>query len=514
MATAIKLSGITKTFGTLKANDNVSLSIEKGSIHALVGENGAGKSTLSNILYGLLQPDSGAIEIDGKTVKFSSARQAIEAGIGMVHQHFKLVPTLSVTENIILGKEESRFALPTKRIGREIGQLGAKHGLEVDPGALVSTLSVGEQQRVEILKLLYRRARILILDEPTAVLSPPETAKLFATLRSLAAEGRTILLITHKLDEVLAVSDSVSVMRKGALAGTVPTAATSKEELARMMVGRDVLLRTANPPQPVGKTALSIDRLSYRTPEGVEKLRGLTLEVRAGEIYGIAGVEGNGQSELLSLLWGAYERDGKVGGSIRIDGTEALGLSPAEVAALGVSMIPEDRLKSAVIAEYGIEENLILGRHREKAFHRGIGFNRETIRKNAAAMIERYDVRGVRGTAGGNPPIAALSGGNQQKIVVAREMKRPGLRLLVLAQPTRGVDIGAIEQIHQRIIDARKSGLAILLISSELEEVVALSTRIGCIYKGAIRHEFSEEEVRKGREAESGFEREIGMHIT
>jgi simple sugar transport system ATP-binding protein len=511
MATALKLSGITKTFGTLRANDNVSLSIEAGSIHALVGENGAGKSTLSNIIYGLLQPDSGAMEIDGKAVKFSSARQAIEAGVGMVHQHFKLVPTLSVTENIILGQEGSRFTLLTKRIGNEIRQLGQQHGLEVDPDALVSTLSVGEQQRVEILKLLYRRARILILDEPTAVLSPPETGRLFATLRSLAAEGRTILLITHKLDEVLAVSDAVSVMRKGALVGTVPTASTGKEELARMMVGRNVLLRTDNPPQTSSKTALSIDKLSYQTPQGVEKLNGLTLEVRAGEIYGIAGVEGNGQSELLALLWGTFERDGKTGGSIAIDGGQTLGMSPAEIAAIGVSMIPEDRLKSAVIAEYGIEENLILGRHREKEIHRGIGFNRETVRKNAATIIERYDVRCA---AEANPPIASLSGGNQQKIVVAREMERPGLKLLVLAQPTRGVDIGAIEQIHRRIIEARKSGLAVLLISSELEEVVSLSTRIGCLYKGAIRHEFSEEEVRKGREAESGFEKQIGMHIT
>jgi general nucleoside transport system ATP-binding protein len=511
MAIAVKLSGITKTFGNLKANDNVSLSIAAGSIHALVGENGAGKSTLSNILYGLLHPDSGAMEIDGKAATFSSARQAIQAGVGMVHQHFKLVPTLSVTENIILGKEQSRFVLPTKRIGKEIRQLGERHGLEIDPDALVSTLSVGEQQRVEILKLLYRRARILILDEPTAVLSPPETVRLFVTLRSLATEGRTILVITHKLDEVLAVSDTVSVMRKGALVGTVPTGSTSKEELARMMVGREVLLRTDNPPQPSGKTVLSIDKLSWRSPQGIEKLRGLTLKVQAGEVYGIAGVEGNGQSELLALLWGTFGRDGKTGGSIAIDGRQTLGMNPAEIAALGVSMIPEDRLKSAVIAEYGIEQNLILGRHREKAFHRGIGFNRETIRKNAATMIERYDVRCASGT---NPPIASLSGGNQQKIVVAREMERPGLKLLVLAQPTRGVDIGAIEQIHRRIIEARKSGLAILLISSELEEVVALSTRIGCLYKGAIRHEFSEAEVRQGREAESGFEKQIGMHIT
>ena len=512
MATAVKLSGITKQFGALKANDGVSLAIEAGTIHALVGENGAGKSTLSNIIYGLLQPDAGTIEINGKTRSFGSTRQAIEAGIGMVHQHFMLVPTLSVMENIILGKEESRFMLPGKRLGEAIEKLGQQHGLEIDPNARVSSLSVGQQQRVEILKLLYRQSKILILDEPTAVLSPPETERLFATLRSLADEGRTILIITHKLDEVLAVSDEVSVMRKGKLVGTVPTAATSKMELARMMVGRDVLLRTDNPQQTPERAVLSIDKLGYVSPQGIEKLRGLSLTVRAGEIYGIAGVEGNGQSELLSLLWGTFEGNGRTEGSIKIGGKPALGLSPAEIAGLGVSMIPEDRLKSAVVAEYGITENLILGRHREPAFHRGIGFDRKAVRQNAAAMIERYDIRSS--SPGANPPVASLSGGNQQKVVVAREMERPGLKLLVLAQPTRGVDIGAIEQIHKRIIDARQKGLAILLISSELEELIALSTRIGCLYKGAIRHEFNADEVHRGREQESGFEKEIGLHIT
>jgi len=512
MATAVKLSGITKQFGHLKANDGVSLTIEAGTIHALVGENGAGKSTLSNIIYGLLHPDSGTMEIGGKAVNFSSTRQAIDAGIGMVHQHFMLVPTLSVTENIILGKEESRFLLPGKRLGTEIGKLAGQHGLEIDPDALVSSLSVGQQQRVEILKLLYRKSNILILDEPTAVLSPPETERLFATLRSLVAEGKTILLITHKLDEVLAISDAVSVMRKGRLVGTVQTVETNKEELARMMVGRDVLLRTDNPEQAPEATVLSIDKLRYVSPQGIEKLRGLSLTVRAGEIYGIAGVEGNGQSELLSLLWGTFDRDGRTEGSIQINGKPALGLSPAEIAGLGVSMIPEDRHKSAIVAEYGIAENLILGRHREPAFQRGIGFDRQAIRQNAATMTERYDIRSS--APNDNPPIGSLSGGNQQKVVVAREMERPDLKLLVLAQPTRGVDIGAIEQIHKRIIDARQKGLAILLISSELEELIALSTRIGCLYKGAIRHEFSADEVRRGREHESGFEQEIGLHIT
>jgi simple sugar transport system ATP-binding protein len=511
MATAIKLSGITRHFGTLKANDNVSLSIREGSIHGLVGENGAGKSTLSNILYGLIHPDSGTIEINGRQADLTSTRKAIEAGIGMVHQHFMLVPTLTVAENIILGRERNTFSLPMKAIEREIGDLGIKHGLEVDPCALVSSLSVGEQQRVEILKLLYRQSRILILDEPTAVLSPPETERLFVTLRSLAAEGRTIILITHKLDEVLSVSDSISVMRKGALVGTIPTASATKEELARMMVGRNVLLKSENPPQAAGKPVLCIDRLNYVPPGGSEKLHELSLKVHEGEIYGIAGVEGNGQSELLSLLWGTFDRQAEAGGSITLNGRPILGLNPSEIAGMGVSMIPEDRLKSAVVPDYGIEENLIFGRHREPGFHRGIGFDHVRIRRNAEQMIERYD---IRCSSDINPPIASLSGGNQQKIVLAREMERPGLKLLVLAQPTRGVDIGAIELIHRRIMDARRDGLAILLISSELEEVIALSSCIGCMYNGSIRHEFNEDAVRKGRDEGSGFEKEIGMHIT
>jgi simple sugar transport system ATP-binding protein len=511
MAEAIRLSGITRHFGRLKANDNVSLTIRAGSIHALVGENGAGKSTLSNIVYGLLRPDSGTIEIEGRPVAFTSTHQAIEAGIGMVHQHFMLVPTLTVAENIILGRERSKFRLHMKRLEKEIRELGLRHGLEVDPDKLVSSLSVGEQQRVEILKLLYRQARILILDEPTAVLSPPETERLFTTLRSLAAEGRSILLITHKLDEVLAVSDEVSVMRKGALVGTIPAGSATREELARMMVGRSVLLKTENPPQASGKPVLCIDRLDCDAPDGSKKLHQLSITVHEGEIYGIAGVEGNGQSELLALLWGTYDRHAETAGSITLNGHSILGMPPSAIAGMGVSMIPEDRLKSAIVPDYGIEENLIFGRHRESGFHRGIGFDHDRIHMNAGKMIERYD---IRCSPDANPAISTLSGGNQQKIVLAREMERPGLKLLVLAQPTRGVDIGAIELIHKRIIDARKSGLAILLISSELEEVIALSSRIGCIFKGSIRHEFSAEAVRKGREEGSGLEKEIGLHIT
>ncbi len=510
---AIGLSGVSKSFGAFKANDDVSLSIAQGEIHAVVGENGAGKSTLSNILYGLLRPDAGSIEIEGRPVSFSSPRQAIRAGIGMVHQHFMLVPTLTAAENIILGSEQAGlFApLPITRLEREIAELSHRHGLGIDPRARVSGLSVGEQQRVEILKLLYRKAKILILDEPTAVLSPPETEKLFATLRSLAAEGRSILLITHKLDEVLGVSDSVSVMRRGRLVGSMPTSFATKEKLARMMVGREVLLRIDNPPQQPGIAVLSVKHLDYAGPDGRKRLQDLTLAVRAGEVYGIAGVEGNGQSELLSLLWGTWDRHARVSGSIELAGRPILGLHPSEIASMGVSMIPEDRLKSAVVKEFGIEENLLFGRHRETGYHRGIGFDREKLRRDAERLTGEYDIRysGAR-----NPSLASLSGGNQQKLVLAREMERPAMQLLVLAQPTRGVDIGAIELIHRRIVESRKRGTAIILISSELEEIIALSTRIGCLFEGGIRREFSEEEVRSGRLEESGFEKEIGLHIT
>jgi simple sugar transport system ATP-binding protein len=509
----VRLSGITKSFGAFKANDDVSLTIGPGTIHAVVGENGAGKSTLSKIIYGLLRPDSGSIEVHGHPASFNSPRQAIEAGIGMVHQHFMLVPTLTVAENIILGSEQAGLLLPIsmRRLEKEIRELSVRHGMEVDPKTRVSSLSVGEQQRVEILKLLYRKARLLILDEPTAVLSPSETERLFLTLRSLVAEGRSVMLITHKLDEVLAVSDTVSVMRRGRLTGTMPTSAATKEKLARMMVGRDVLLKTDNPPQQPGKVVLTVERLDYAAPGGRKKLHDLSLTVRAGEVYGIAGVEGNGQSELLSLLWGTWDRKALISGSISIDGRPMLGMHPSEIADMGVSMIPEDRLKSAVVPEFGIEENLLFGRHREPAFRRGLGFDRSRLRRDTERMVTEYDIRYSRAV---NPPLSSLSGGNQQKLVLARELERPAVRLLVLAQPTRGVDIGAIELIHGRIIEARKKGMAILLISSELEEVIALSTRIGCLFEGTIRHEFCEESVRKGRLEESGFEKEIGLHIT
>lgn len=513
MEPAVRLTGITKKFGSAEANRNVSLSIMQGTIHAIVGENGAGKSTLAKIIYGMYRPDCGTMEVHGKTVAFASSRDAIAAGIGMVHQHFMLVPTLTVAENIILGLEKKRLFSPLalKNRGDIIRQLSRQYDFTVDPDALVATLSVGEEQRVEIIKVLYRNAGILILDEPTAVLTPQETDTLFTVLRSLCRAGKTILIITHKLDEVLAVADTVSVMKQGEVTGTLPCRATTKEELARMMVGRSVLLRVENPVPSPGKTMLSVKNLSLRTDDGRYKLQELNFSIRAGEIFGIAGVEGNGQSELLSLLWGVNLKSGTVSGKIMLEETDITGKNPAEIAALGVSLVPEDRLKHAVITAYSVAENMLFGRHRETLFHNRSGFNRKSVNEHAKKLSETYDVR-CRDLY--SQPVGSLSGGNQQKVVVARELDRPDLKLLILAQPTRGVDIGAIEIIHRSIIGARDKGAAILLISSELDELITLSTRLGCIYKGSIRRIFTETELSEGREKEHSFEQEIGLTIT
>ncbi|ACF46211.1 MAG: ABC transporter ATP-binding protein [Prosthecochloris sp.] len=510
---AVELSGITKTFGETAANSNVSMTIRQGSIHAIVGENGAGKSTLTKIIYGMHQPSSGTMRVNGHQVRFNTPQQAIQAGIGMVHQHFMLIDGLTVTENIILGQEHRKLFMPLKRsqAASAITAIATKHGMQIDPEALIEDLSVGEEQRVEILKLLYRKAEILLLDEPTAVLTPEETRHLFTALRSLQKEGKTIILITHKLDEVLEISDMVSVMKSGRIVGTVPTSSVTKEDLARMMVGRNVLLRVDNPVEHPGRTILDVATLSCRDPKGRPKLNNLSFQVRAGEIYGIAGVEGNGQTELLELLWAMSDCSVTPQSIITIDGKTAFGMSPRQIAESGVSHIPEDRLKHAVIPQYLISENLIFGRQREKKFHKGAGFNSKAIASYTAQIIDAFDIRGTRDS---NVTVAELSGGNQQKIVLARELDRPGLKLLLLAQPTRGVDIGAIELIHKQIIAARDRGIAILLISAELEEIISLSTRIGCLYKGTIRHEFSAEEVRNARGCQQEFEKKIGLHIT
>ncbi|MBV5304223.1 MAG: ABC transporter ATP-binding protein [Chlorobium sp.] len=513
MAVAVRLSALSKKFGSLAAINNVSLSVEEGTIHAIVGENGAGKSTLTKIIYGMHLPTSGELSIKGKALRFTSPREAIKAGIGMVHQHFMLIPELSVAENIILGHEGTSLfhRLPLKKAKSLIKKDAERYGLAVDPDALVASLSIGEQQRVEILKLLFRHAEIMIFDEPTAVLTPSETERFFVTLRSLRDTGKTIILITHKLDEVLAVSDTVSVMRKGEIVGTMPSASVTKEELAQMMVGRNVLLSVTNPAATPGEIILTINNLCYRTTRGEMKVQHLSLNVRAGEIYGIAGVEGNGQSELLQALWGIAPEGTIISGTATLKGASIIGKRPGDIALMGISHAPEDRLRHAVITEYTVFENLLFGRHRERSFHQGIGFNGPAIKRYAEKMIADY---AIRCSSPENQPLGSLSGGNQQKVVLAREMSRPGISLLILAQPARGVDIGAIETIHNKIIEARDTGMAILLVSSELDEIIALSTRIGCIYKGSIRHEFSQAEVELKREAEHEFQKEIGLHIT
>ena len=513
MGVAVRLSGISKRFGNFAANSNISLSIEEGSIHALVGENGAGKSTLTKIIYGMLQPSEGEVYIQGKPVHFTSPREAINAGIGMVHQHFMLIPSLSVAENIMLGDEHASLfqRLPLKEIKARIQKHALEFGLPVDPEAMVENLSVGEEQRVEILKLLFRNASIMIFDEPTAVLTPSEIEHLFATLRTLRDNGKTIILITHKLDEVLAVADMISVMRKGEIAGTIPAKSTTKLEIAQMMVGRSVLLRVKNPPPCPGKTVLDIKDFGFCTTHGETKLHNLTLKVKAGEIYGIAGVEGNGQSELLQALYGLLPAGTSLVGEVRLKGKSLIGKNPAEITLMGVSLTPENRLRHAVILDYPVSGNLLFGRHRERSFHRGIGFNSDVLNRYTLKMIAEYD---IKCTAPASQPLSSLSGGNQQKIVLARELNRPDISLLILAQPTRGVDIGAIETIHNKIIEARDRGIAILLVSSELEEIIALSTRIGCMYKGAIVREFTAQEVALKRNSEHEFKKEIGIHIT
>ncbi|NHQ60509.1 ABC transporter ATP-binding protein [Chlorobium sp. BLA1] len=513
MGVAIRLNGVTKKFGTFAANKNISLAVEEGTIHALVGENGAGKSTLTNIIYGILRPTSGEIAIKGKAVRFSSPREAIDAGIGMVHQHFMLIPELTVAENIMLGNEECRLfsRIPLKRIRARIEKDAEAFGLGINPDEKVAQLSVGRQQRVEILKLLFRNASIMIFDEPTAVLTPSETEQFFTTLRSMRDKGKTILLITHKLDEVLAVADTVSVMRKGELIGTLKAASATKPELARMMVGRSVLLKVDNPPSQPGKTLLSLRNLGFITPNGEKMLDHLSLDLSAGEIYAIAGVEGNGQRELLQALRGLAPAGSTLSGEATLRGCSLIGKTPREITRMGVSHIPENRLGEGIILDYPVSSNLIFGRHQERSFHKGAGFDDAAIKSHNRMMIKEYDIRCISPEL---QPISALSGGNQQKVVVAREFNRPGISLLILAHPTRGVDIGAIEMIHKKIIDARLQGVAILLLSSELEEIVALATRVGCLFKGSIRHEFSRDEVALKRADEHEFIKEIGLHIT
>ncbi|BDA82633.1 sugar ABC transporter ATP-binding protein [Aureimonas sp. SA4125] len=480
---AIELIGISKSFGAVRANHDIRLTVEKGTIHGIVGENGAGKSTLMSILYGFYQADAGEIRVDGKRVEITDTNAAIAAGIGMVHQHFMLIDNFTVVENVMLGAEQSGFlSAGIGRVRKELKRLETEHGLDVDPDAIVGELPVGLQQRVEILKSLYRRADILILDEPTGVLTPAEADQLFSVLRQLRDEGRTIILITHKLREIMAVTDSVSVMRRGEIVATRPTAETSVGELAELMVGRRVLLSVDRPPAAPGAARLAVRDLTVRDGRGVAMAKNVSFEVRAGEIVGIAGVAGNGQSELLEAISGIRRAEsGRIDvAGHRLDPASGEG-DPAFMRRIGLAHVPEDRHHMGLVLAFEECENAMLGYHGVRRYARGGLLDIGTMRRDARRGIEAYDIR---------PPdcrlkTANFSGGNQQKIVLAREMERDPAVLLI-GQPTRGVDVGAIEFIHRRIVAMRDAGKAILLVSVELDEIRALSDRILVMFDGRI----------------------------
>jgi simple sugar transport system ATP-binding protein len=478
---AISLTGVTKRFGAVTANRNVSLEVAKGSIHGVVGENGAGKSTLMSILYGFYEADEGEIAIHGEKMRIRSPADAIRAGIGMVHQHFMLVDSLSVLDNILLGAEGGALLAKGRGAMREaLGLLARDHGLAIDPDALVGDLPVGLRQRVEILKALTRGADILILDEPTAVLTPPEAAQLFALMQTLKLAGKTVILITHKLKEIMAVTDRVSVMRRGEMAGTVETSRTSPAALAEMMVGRRVLLNVERPAATPGPAVLVAEGLSWRDSAGVARLDNVSLALHAGEILGVAGVSGNGQSELLEILAGMLQPSE---GRIILDG-ETLARQqrhPATLRRLGLMHVPEDRQRTGLVTAFSQMENAILGYQDDAALGPGPFLIPSRLRARAEAGIAAYDIR---------PPdpllrTAKFSGGNQQKIVLAREIER-GPKVLIIGQPTRGVDIGAIEFIHRRLLALREAGVAILLVSVELEEIMGLCDRILVMCGGRI----------------------------
>ena len=485
-APAIELKGISKAFGAVQANKNIDISVMPGTIHGIIGENGAGKSTLMSILYGFYQADSGEIRINGRLASIQEPHQAIAAGIGMVFQHFKLVRNFTVLENIVLGAEEGAMLNASlSKARRELERLAAEYELNVDPDALIDEIGVGMQQRVEILKAIYRRADILILDEPTGVLTPAEADHLFRILEGLRDQGKTIILITHKLREIMDITDMVSIMRRGEMVATVPTSKTSPEWLAKLMVGRKVLLRVRKKPAKPGKTVLEIENLKVTDSDAVERLKGISLQVRAGEILGIAGVAGNGQSELLEVLGGITPAAGHVrigGEEIDLTGKRSDGQSRR---AHGIAHVPEDRQHLGLIMEYYAWENMAFGYHHDPAYQKNsLLMDNAAIQEKAGGLMQEFDVRPS------SPHLNAksFSGGNQQKIVLAREMSRlPDL--LLVGQPTRGVDIGAIEFIHNQIVDLRNQGKAILLVSVELDEIMSLSDRIAVMFDGRIMGE-------------------------
>ncbi|WP_204518409.1 ATP-binding cassette domain-containing protein [Brevibacillus fulvus] len=473
------MRGITKRFAGIVANDNINLVVKKGEIHALLGENGAGKSTLMNILFGLYQPDEGQILINEKPVQISSPNVANELGIGMVHQHFMLVEPFTVTENIILGNEPKKgLTIDIRKAQEEVRQLSLKYGLKVDPEAKIEDISVGMQQRVEILKTLYRGADILIFDEPTAVLTPQEIQELIQIMRNLVNEGKTIILITHKLKEIMAVCNSVTIIRRGKVIDSVAVKETNPDDLAAKMVGREVNFRIDKKPSEPKEVILAVENVTAVGNRGVDALKGISFEIRAGEILGIAGVEGNGQSELIEALTGLRKvKEGR----ILLSGKEITNQTPRTISESGLSHIPEDRHKRGLVLDFTMSENMVLETYFHPDFNKNGFLDFKAIDRHAAKLIEEFDVR----TPSIHTPARALSGGNQQKAIIAREINKDP-DLLIAAQPTRGLDVGAIEFIHRRLVEQRDKGKAVLLISLELDEVMNVADRIAVIYEGQI----------------------------
>lgn len=478
----MEMVGIVKRFPGVLANDRVDFDVNSGEVHALLGENGAGKSTLMRILYGLYKPDEGKILIDGAPVEIESPHDAIQLGIGMIHQHFMLVPTLTVAENVALGLPSSRGPLTDLEVvSKRIRELAEMYGLQVDPNAYVWQLAVGQQQRVEIIKVLYRGAALLILDEPTAVLTPQEVQDLFVTLRQMVQDGHALIFISHKLQEVIDISNRVTVLRDGRTIGSRPTGDTTKEELARMMVGREIGFKPKHLDKTNGEVRLMLKDVWANSDLGTPALRGVNLELHSGEILGVAGVSGNGQRELAQVITGLRPT---TRGAIQLGDKDITRKSPGEILSMGLSYIPEERMRDGMIREFSVSENIILREHQKQPYSRFGFLNFQRIARESAAMIESFNVK----TPSQETPVKNLSGGNIQKLLLARELSRKP-KVLVAAQPTRGVDIGATEYVHRSLIEQRSEGTAILLISEDLDEILSISDRIIVIYEGQIMGE-------------------------
>jgi simple sugar transport system ATP-binding protein len=493
MPPLLELRGITKRFPGVLANDSIDLTLNEGEILALLGENGAGKSTLMNILYGLYTPDEGEILVRGDKVDIQGPHDAIDLGIGMVHQHFMLVPVFTVTENVMLGVESVKNGvfLDRNEASQRIEDISFQFGLEVEPQVMVEDLSVGAQQRVEIIKVLYRQADILIFDEPTAVLTPQEVEDLFKVIHSLVDQGKSLIFITHKLNEVLEIADRIMVLRNGAVVGSTTPEEATRASLANMMVGREVLLEVEKEPPQLGEVVLDVEDLHVCDDRELVAVDGVSFEVKAGEILGVAGVQGNGQTELVEALTGLREVES---GNIKINGSETTNYSPREVTELGSAHVPEDRQRDGLVLSFSVADNLVMNTYYQPPFSRGMNLRQDEIDKAAAERVEAFDVR----TPSIHVPVSNLSGGNQQKVIVAREFSRP-IKLLIASQPTRGLDVGSIEYIHAQLVKKRNDGVAVLLVSPELDEVMSLSDRVAVMFDGKFIATLSGEEVTRER---------------